>query len=381
MRSASRILLTFFLAALTPSAAQAITLFDYAIYSEEDVEIKENVKVFDGLIGSSQNVSVDSDGEIEGATAGGNFTGGNDLKVEKDIVANGDVTVGQDSNVDGETHAGQMGNIGKNVDLLGDVRTGSDATVGQDSDLGGDLDSGGNIVTDDNVDIIGNATAAGTITMGTGSSAASVNPGGSPQAPDSAPIFSMPSANVYSAGGAGITEGDNASTVLLPGTYGALVLGKNNDLTLTGGDYYFDSIMIDRDAKIFLDPGAFPTGIGVFVTGNMDFGRAMDMKLLSGSPDDIFWELHGDLTADRDGKWIGTFFAPTGSLSFERNSNFQGSLYSRDKIFIGRDSEFAFYVADRFPNDDPNVAPEPSSIYLMGAGLMGVVGLRRRRKT
>ena len=225
--------------------------------------------------------------------------------------------------------------------------------------------------------------------------------------------ITMTSGVSFTAGGADqeILNGTPNKTLALDDSvkYGALTAVQDATLELASGDYYFDRFGTSNSSlggnltlKIDLSSGA---PININIVEYAKFGG--DTKLLvkgAGTDDEyvriseapqlaglINWNLGGvfDMTGgdyvanapDWTSFFGGTLYSylfdgpGSGSIGIGQNIDWYGALYAYDTITLADHSRYTYVPVAM------SVVPEPSTALLLGAGLLGIGVLSRKKKS
>ena len=298
-----------------------------------------------GNIGSNNNIHVYGRTDTESIVGGGRFVGGHRIDVNGDVIFNENVLIY------GNSH------------ITGDVQAGGDLTLGREITVGGDVTAGGSINLGPFDSIGGAVTANGTPTV-------------------FSPV-SLPPETVFGHGTVDVRTGDYATTTLLPGSYDDLIMGDHNVLNLSAGKYYIDRLRMLSSSIINIDlsGGSFE----LYVTNGVSLGRYMDMNLINGSAEDVYietnnWHSYSYATL------YGTIFAHN-SIVVGRKTHLTGALYAENGIHVYGGSRIDFDLACHLDSDQEqcqpppttSAVPEPASMALLGSGLLGAFGLRKKK--
>jgi hypothetical protein len=322
------------------------------------------------------------------------------------IFSGGSLTVdgGYETEIGGHTTI--TGNIGSNQDLFlqgnplpgypaqlnGSAYAGGNLTFGQDLTVGSSTQSY-QVVANGDASIGGNAKIWGTLdatsaTLGTGASVT-----GGVTAPSSTTFgaVSMWGATSFTAGGADQEVDSGLDQLTLgAGTYGALSTSQQNQtVTLSdAGNYYFNSMTAQGGFKLEVDLTNGP--VNIYVVGDVNFGAQNIQLMVKGAgtggafvpidqaqslAGDIYLETKGTFTMGGNGAWGGTVYSTLADgvgVNLGQYADWTGAAYALDS-FDAADHGTWNYV--------PLAAvPVPAAVWLFGSGLLGLVGIARRKK-
>lgn len=325
------------------------------------------------------------------------------------------------------------GNIGSNMlvevgasetQILGSVYSGgtlglrSPGTVGSDgniSDFALELPVGSAPATHDplSVQVIANGAAsienntkiwgtfdAGSLGSGTPTVSGGMRIGADGDTPDTFGTVTMQTASTFSANSNDIDCLPNCGgatpdqKTITAGTYGDLEAGQGITLTLQGGtDFVFNSIDTSGTTRLNIDlsNGA----VNIKSVGDIAFGQDAQIWVQESAgsgyvrldtvphlADQINWETKrkfilggGDVSefstifgGNIFSSWLGT----GNGVTFGQHLDFYGTIYALDDIHLADHARY---------NYTPSAVPVPAAAWLFGSGLIGLVGIARRRKT
>ena len=303
---------------LSGSPVEAV-LADYVVFGEIQAVVEKNSAMTKGLLGSNGDVSVGKHSTTQAIAGGGSLDLDKKSLVQGEVLFNGAVVIGKESLLEHDLDAGDGVTIEKHTTINGEVTSAAAVGVGA------------------NVTVLGGIVEFGS--------------------PSSFTTVTMPSPTVIVTDPDNDVETDPDTTVTLaPGHYGDLDLGKNNELNLSAGEYHFDLIAVDKNLQLNLD---LSNGeISVFVAGDVMIEKNLDVELIGGVAEDVFFEIHGHFMLEKNSDWMGTVFAPTGSVGFANNTILIGAAYSGTTIHVDKNSVLTLAPASRLTglNDtDPPV--------------------------
>jgi len=327
-------------ALLTTSSASAISIDAFSVFGANEVMIGAGSTVETGFVGSYTEVR-----------------------------ANGGATVNED------IHSGGTINFANGVAvILGSTYSSGNFTMGAsggrpEGGVGGSIHAGGNVQIGPGNTIGGSVVhnPGATVNINASTNVVGGVVSGVPTAPS---LPTLPTATVFASGGANVNSGG----ILTPGSYGALNLGTGQALTLTAGNYYFDTWDTGAGLDMLLD---FTGGaINLFVSGITRFGNNNELTLLNGGASDFFLEGHSEIRIGGGSIFYGIVYAPFDRIHIGGSgccTSMTGSLWSGTVV----DIEHGVTVG---LSPDDIVVPEPSTWMLLTLGLFTAIYAARRKK-
>lgn len=374
---------------ITQGAAAAPVISDFVVYGATSVSIGSNTGApVDAAIGSGGSITIQQNANVGDGddaiiiTGGGVYTGAQNGNYVGDIIFGGSVSLGQNSTVLGSVHSGGSVSTAQNVTVNGDVVAAGAISIGNGNNIGGDVHGGGSVVLGNNVNVGGTALAGGAVAVGSNVSVAGVVNGAPAPTPLAPPVIALPEANSFTAGGANKTVGNGGTLSLLADTYGALTVANNGFVSLSGGEYFFDSMTFGNNGVLELDLSL--GAIIINIVGNLSIGNGFDIVLLGGDATDVLFEVHGNAAIGNGADWFGTLFAPDGKISFGNDADITGAIYG-DIVQIGNNSRFSYATSSILfggaggPGPAPAEVAEPAALGVLGLGLLAI-GIRRGRR-
>jgi predicted acyltransferase (DUF342 family) len=327
------------------------------IHSFGNVTLGANNSEVSGSIFATGNVTLLNGSEVQGDIhAGGNVTlGSNNSRVHGSIYAAGNVTLQHKTSVDSNVHAG------------GNVELTTQGTIQ------GNVIAGGSITLADRSVIEGNATAGISIDHGRqtqveGTETITTEPNPTvPTAPTTCPQICMPDHTSISPGTDDINVTWENDWVLSPSSYRNLTLGGRNNLYLSGGNYYFESISTGTRPSLYLDLSS--SDINIFVHDNVHFGDELKIHVNSGTGGyqpiiqgnnlnetlkplaaKVYLETLGSFSMSNQNEWFGTIYAKN-NISFSNNNLLVGSYQSSSGEITPANQMEVYFVQSNYARD------------------------------
>jgi predicted acyltransferase (DUF342 family) len=328
------------------------------IHSFGNVTLGANNSEVSGSIFATGNVTLLNGSEVQGDIhAGGNVTlGSNNSRVHGSIYAAGNVTLQHKTSVDSNVHAG------------GNVELTTQGTIQ------GNVIAGGSITLADRSVIEGNATAGISIDHGRqtqveGTETITTEPNPTvPTAPTTCPQICMPDHTSISPGTDDINVTWENDWVLSPSSYRNLTLGGRNNLYLSGGNYYFESISTGTRPSLYLDLSS--SDINIFVHDNVHFGDELKIHVNSGTGGyqpiiqgnnlnetlkplaaKVYLETLGSFSMSNQNEWFGTIYAKN-NISFSNNNLLVGSYQSSSGEITPANQMEVYFVQSNYARDN-----------------------------
>ncbi len=314
---------------------------DLALYAEDDVVVGRDVVVdFAAPVGANHDIKVKRGGQTGSVRAGGKlFTG-----------------------LDAEIHGSQIGNrrvyVRRGSHVLGSVDGGTThgrIVLGPESSIEGVVNSAGDVLQQ----------AGATVTCGTPpcifeNSAETAFHSSLDLEAVIGPATDVAGALAAVPGRPDIDRSRGISTTLAPGVYGTLSLGARNGLSLSSGEYFFESIQAGEGLALELDLSGGE--IAIFVLGNAIFGHDLTVEVTGDDATGIFLEVQGPrVLFGSGGQWIGTIWATGGDVIFGQGTTLTGAIFAGRDIVLKRDNSVVFALADRLL-----ISGSPSGAFLEG---------------
>jgi hypothetical protein len=379
-----------FISAGFPAAARAVgEVGRYTVFAGQGINLTGGLVVPYGSVGSNGNVAIGTFSHIGGGVGGGgDFNSAAQSPgastVGGPITFNGNVYMGSFDTVVGPINIGASAVFGSSLNASSDITAGqgisaSFSTINGTVRAGGDVNFTtsfdtitGNVFGNGNVNlqgtVNGNVTYGNTLTTGgfthiTGST----THGTVIVSPASYVAQSVPAADVFTSGGANVTNGGSAATPLPPGSYGDLGFTSFADLYLGPGNYYFNSLAFNGLTSLHFVNLTPTSHINIYSTGDIsgslffptvngvDFSQ-VDPSLAA----NVSLETLGNYSLDSS--MFGSIFAPNGSVTL---TNFE-TVYSN--VIAGATINAGTIT----------VLPEQASLGLLA--LTAPLLLRRRRR-
>ncbi|MBX3444863.1 MAG: PEP-CTERM sorting domain-containing protein [Planctomyces sp.] len=384
-----------FAAIAVASTAQAgmIPLTDYGVFAGGSLNTGSNVMTTNVFqIGTNGNFH--SHGGGSGAQfvhVGGNYSSGSNVDLGSnvtpaDLIVTGNVNLGGGYEIYGSVHAGGTITGGSNVKVHQDLISLGSMNLGGGTTVDGMVHSGGNVAFGSNSTVSGGVFASGTVSAGGGSNIGTPQTGVAAPTPLTFTPVVMPgfsSGNAVDAGASNLNVGGGGALSLDPGSYGALTTGSNATITLSPGEYHFNSINLGGGTKFDVSAGP----VTIYVAGNIVTGSNAQFI---GNASQIYIEALGTSNFGGGTQVLGTLLS--NNITTGSNVKATGALYALNAIDLGGGTHVNFQLASNLPSQfqipdttdptgptDLNPVPEPGSLALLGFGGLGLAGWRRRK--
>lgn len=376
--------LLFSLGGIASACDAQSPLTQFAVFGAGGVTLDGPASVDAGLIGSNGDVSLGPSTKCAGVAGGSlRFSSVGGVAVSGPITVNGEIALGLASKINGDINGGASIAVAPQSHVSGSVTAAQDIKVGAAGDMTGDIRAGRDFYQEafhtlsGNVLAKGGAEIKGTVNGSVTCKALSVPFGGHVNGPakpgtgDVTPAkytpLTLPAAAPIPVNDHAITGSSSPDAPVKPGRYGALVLGDNQKLYLTAGDYYFSRMILSKTSSVHLVNVSASHGLHVFVATDITVGIFVT-TFVNGLPSadadaslarKVLWEVGGNFEAAPDvsgsGDFFGTVFAPKGSISLGNYESLTGSLVSGRRITAGAGFTLKFVPSGRF------VTPPPTS--------------------
>lgn len=134
-----------------------------------------------------------------------------------------------------------------------------------------------------------------------------------------------------------LLEPDKTKTID-PAAVASISVKNRSKLTLTAGNYFTDTLLVDQDAWLYLDMSKGP--ISIYVRSSVDFKG--QVKVVSGTPDQFLIGYWGTQDVLFQGPMTGAVLAPNAKLTFGRTSTpHRGSFFAKN-IEVQADAQIVF---------------------------------------
>ena len=298
------------------SGSGLAALENYAAFGGTSLTVDQNIVVTDGFLGSNGDLTAGSATTTKGLAAGISLF------------------VDSDSSIAGPILAGGIATLNSNVSLTGDIDADAAVLVGAGSTVDGSITSSDAVTLESLVTVTGTVTQFGT--------------------PLPFTAIALPAASVIVTDPANdINTAQNSTTTLAPGSYGDLILGKGSALNLSAGEYHFD--LISAADNVLLSYDASAGEVAVFVAGNATFGGNVQASLTGGVVEDLYFETQGVFSTGNNPVWVGSVYAPAGSVTIGKNFDITGGVYGGTTVFFDNAGTLTLAFANRLLDSDPPV--------------------------
>jgi len=339
-----------------PIAAGSMVLLDERVYvgtihatnhvrSKLLAEVDGDVVVTRGTVDFGNQTHVTGD-----VTAAGALLVGVSSSVDGDVTSiTGDVTIARLSSVAGNVFAGAS-YFGERDIVVGApgtvVQAVGDSIIRDRSEYFGDIEHEGAIQFPG----VGEPTLHGTVTQ--------LAPGSL-----SAPALSDWSLSELAlaavAPGFDIVRArsDDGVTIIPPGEHRGLSIDRGATARLVSGDYTFDQILANSDARLEVDLSAPPHTLRIRVRNDVRLGRRFVMSVGSADPAvqaaaaaAILVESTGGIRVSPDATLFGTFLSDD-TMSLGKRTNQIGAAWSGASLKVGRDATLTWVRSVFAPAD------------------------------
>lgn len=157
--------------------------------------------------------------------------------------------------------------------------------------------------------------------------------------------------------------------------------------TLTPGVYHFDS-SAGLTGNLILDAQGNPDALFIFQIGStLTTASSSTVSMLNGGPNDgVFWQVGSSATLGSSSAFEGNILALT-SISLDPFANIGcGRALARNGAVTMADSNGVYSTNGGSCGSGlngsiaPSAVPVPAALWLFGSGVLGLVGIARRKK-
>jgi cytoskeletal protein CcmA (bactofilin family) len=380
-----KLLLAAILSLVLPAAASADPITAFSIFGGNNATLGNSVNINSGQVGSNNSMTLGGGTDFIIAMGAGVLSGGNSLTATGDITFNGNVSLGGGTVTTGDIDSGGNVDIGNSANVTGNIRAAGTVTLGGSTTVTGNIDAG-RTTPGVAVSLGNSSTVTGTIThkAGTtvsygGGATAGGDVIGVPATPTSYVTTVLPTPTVFASGGASHNLGGGSNLILAPDSYNDIVLGNSSHLWLSSGTYYFDTWNLGGGTTVHFNLTS--GNVLLFFTSFVTLGNSVVGALVGGDASDIYLETKGTFNAGGGTTWYGTTYGSgaTSDVLYGNSSNIFGAAWATRNVRADGGSNVNYVLADYVAPQQVDVVPEPTSLVLLGAGLV-VLSARLRRR-
>jgi predicted acyltransferase (DUF342 family) len=393
----SVLFITMFSAA---TSAQAIsvnllsgTLNDQTVFAHTYVSIGAGPNIVangvsvNGNILSNQNTTLGASAIVSGNTQSRDLTIGDGSLVSGNVTTSGDTSIGANATVSGDLKSINT-TLGAHATVSGNVVTVADSTLGATALVSGSLLSGAAATIGANATVVGTVDHGGILTLSANNTSTGTISSGA--ATPAATVIADEHLGVSAAQTAlaGMTPNFTIATGNLTDAYAANNLAN----PFTAGVYKVNGLLTTTaHITLTLDAQGVDSDFIFNVDNYLTFGAGSIINVINaaGTNSNVIWNSVGYTNVGAGADIVGTILANT-YASIGANASVTGlgtscgGVYSATSyVSLGANASVGGTGCARSLSYAPPVSavPIPATVWLLGSGLVGFVGIIRRKRT
>lgn len=252
------------------------------------------------------------------------------------LLANNEILLNGLANSEGDLHSNNDIVIkkGTNKTLLGNLTAVDDITIDKKNIIDGDASAGNKVKNSGKI--------TGTVTE---DAAVAVQP--------------LPEVN-FSAGGKDIRVKKGKTLALAPDSYGEVKVEKNGVLALGAGEYFMESLILDKQAALAIDISG--GAVSINVEDKLEFGQKAKVEILGGNENTglvtFNFEKSQAVILGKQATVLGTIIAPRANVTLENGARFKGAIIA-EEIEVEKNAVFLHHSSSTpLPKTDPPAEAE-----------------------